>query len=476
MPVNTKHPEYTNAFPRWSLVRSIVNNDAKNYILDVDTKDKLRNQRYREDAVLTNFTSLTKTGLTGLVFRRPPEIKLPSKIKYLEDNVTGTGVNIWQFSQYLVGEVLQTGRMGLLVDYPKVEEGLSQAYVEEFGNAARIKPYSAESIINWKTKTIGNRCVLSLVVLCESVLVGEEDIFDQTHVEQYRVLILNSKNVYEQHTYDKDGNLIGFVVPRDSQGNPFNEIPFVFIGSENNDWVVDNQPLYDLAVLNLAHYKNSADLEESSFICGQPYIVVNPGSDPASFNDVNPNGIQYGSRKGLVVGEGGSANLLQANPNQLADQLMKRKEEQAAAIGARVIAPAGGRETAEGARIRFGAQNSALYTLTSNISWGVQRALEFVCYFMDENPAGIEYELNNQFYEETADPNLIIAQMQLFDKKLIPGEEIVKYGQRTGFVTDGESPESLMKKAQSNQVLIEQPGSAAQETTNNNNNTNNPED
>jgi hypothetical protein len=155
---------------------------------------------------------------------------------------------------------------------------------------------------------------------------------------------------------------------------------------------------------------------------------------------------------------------------------MKRKEEQAAAIGARVIAPAGGRETAEGARIRFGAQNSALYTLTSNISWGVQRALEFVCYFMDENPAGIEYELNNQFYEETADPNLIIAQMQLFDKKLIPGEEIVKYGQRTGFVTDGESPESLMKKAQSNQVLIEQPGSAAQETTNNNNNTNNPED
>ena len=74
------------------------------------------------------------------MFRKPPTVGLPEGISYLEDDTTGTGVNIWQFAQYIVSETLALGRIGLLVDY---SNGARKAF---------IKPYTAESIINWKTR------------------------------------------------------------------------------------------------------------------------------------------------------------------------------------------------------------------------------------------------------------------------------------------------------------------------------------
>lgn len=65
-------------------------------------------------------------------------------------------------------------------------------------------------------------------------------------------------------------------------------------------------------------------------------------------NNANPNGVNYGSRAGLTVASGGNATLLQANANQMIGEMMKDKLVQAAAIGARLIAPPGGRRNSRG--------------------------------------------------------------------------------------------------------------------------------
>mgnify|MGYP003402143258 FL=1 len=439
MPVDTQHPELRLAKPRYKLIRAIINNTAMSYIRKpepegmCDSYETDRNLQYREDAILTNFTNFTREGLTGLIFRKPLKLKLPKGMEYLEDNFTGAGINIYQASQHMASETLQLGRYGLLVDF------------YEDGGKAYIKPYIAESIINWKTKQVDGVMKLSLIVLQEKVIKDDKDEFAQDEVTQYRVLRLNNDNVYTYQMYNQAAQAIGQEQQvTDYNGNPFDMIPFYFVGSENNDTSVDKQPLYDLALINLGHYRNSADYEESIFINGQPYLVVDVGeASQEEFLAANPSGIAFGSRKVLVLASGGTAQLLQANPNQLVAQAMKEKLEQAAKVGARLIESAGGRETAEAAKIRYGSQHASLYTLTSNMSWGGADAIRAACVFMGTDPTQVEYELNSDFYEQTADANLLAQQIMLLDRGIIAKDDIREYGRKTGFIEDNRTNEVL---------------------------------
>ena len=443
MPVSTQHPDYEKSAGRWALIRSIVDNRARDYIRTPDKDDPIRTKQYKDDAILTNFTNLTLVGLVGLVFRKDLYADLPAGIEYMYENSTGSGLDIDQLSQFAISELLQTGRLGLLVDYV------------ENGQVAYIKPYSAENIINWKTKNVNGQTVASLVVLLEHVLDDQDDVFSQATKKQYRVLYLNDVNEYVQIVYNEDGEIVSSIVPKDFNGLSFGYIPFVFAGSVNNDPDVDHEPLYDLAVVNLGHYRNSADYEESIFICGQPFPVVVVGeASQEEFMSANPAGFMFGSRKGLVLAGGGNASLLQANPNQLVAEAMKEKLAQAAAIGARLISPAGGRETAEAAKIRYGSQHSALYTIVKNVESALEKALVYVCAFMGVDGMQVEFELNEQFYEESADPNLIAQQLMMLDKGVVSVSEIREYGVKTGFLKELEKQEDGIEVIQTETEVI----------------------
>jgi len=447
MPVNTIHPEYMCASPRWELVRDIVGNTAKKYIRKPEIDNPVRCKQYAEDAILTNFTNLTKLGLTGLVFRKAPLVNLPSELEYLKENVTGSGITLNQFAQHCVAELLCVGRYGLLADYNS-------------NNKAYIKPYVSESIINWKTTDIDGECVLSLVVLKEEIIPEISDPFSQDKMCQYRVLRLSKDGIYYQEIYDESENLVQVLEILDFNGLPLDRIPFIFIGSENNDACVDYQPLYDMSVVNLGHYRNSADYEESIFICGNPCLHLDVGDQSAEdFKQANPQGVAYGSRHGVVT-QGGNLTLVQANPNQLVAQAMKEKLEQAAAIGARLISPSGGRETAEAAKIRYGSQHSALYTLTSNASAAIEDSLEYLCMFTGSNPEDVEFRLNDEYYDEIADANLVAQMILMAGNGIMTIEEIRDYGVRTGFI-----PEINKGIPDKPDVMLESP---SQNTTDNN--------
>ena len=75
----------------------------------------------------------------------------------------------------------------------------------------------------------------------------------------------------------------------DSLEQPWRVIPFQFLGSENNDTSIDDSPLYDMAEVNIGHYRNSADYEEAAYRSGEcgyaggpvANYKNNPTSDPA---------------------------------------------------------------------------------------------------------------------------------------------------------------------------------------------------
>lgn len=448
MPVSEKHVQYEKMQPKWSLVRQIVDNDAKDLIRTVDEQDPCRSNQYKKDAILTNFTRLTKDGLTGLVFRRPASWKVPDELNYLIDDSTGFDYTIEQLAQQTIGEVLQTGRYGILVDCPADNQSKCKA---------TFKPYSAESILNWRYEQIDGMYKLVMVVLQEMIDVRGSDKFDWVSEVQYRALLLED-GIYRQEIYNKDDILIGESQPLDYHGSPMTTIPFEFIGSENNDAEMDPIPLYDLAIINLGHYRNSADYEESIFITGQPFLVVNLGDmNDTEFKQANPGGIRFGSRAGLTLGSGGAAQLLQANSNQLAQIAMNDKKADAVAIGARLVAPPGGRETAEAARIRFGAQNASLYTVTKNTSLGLENCFSWAALFDMETPAESEFELNDQFYEEDADPNLIASEMMLFDRGLMTSKEIRMNLDKSGIQLGDVEPDPVDPMAGIDQDVVGTP-------------------
>lgn len=226
----------------------------------------------------------------------------PDKLNYLRDNADGAGASIYQQSQQVTENILEAAREGLYTDYA--------AETDE----AIILRYQAESIINWRTKRINGRDQLVLVVLRECM--EKEDGFAYEDEIQYRELALeNGKFVCR--VWRKSADAGSFSVTSEYHPKPkgedfWDEIPFTFVGAQNNDPTIDESPLAALVEINLGHYRNSADYEDSVFFCGQVQPVIS-GLDTAWRDWLQDKGIRVGSRSPFLLPKEGVLPMLRRN-------------------------------------------------------------------------------------------------------------------------------------------------------------------
>ena len=378
---------------------------------------------YLQRASWLGVTGRTHEGMLGGVFRKAPTAELPSSIDYMLEDADGSGMALEQFAKLCVSALEQSGRAGVLVDYPEAEDGLTREQAR--GLRATLRYYDSQSIINWRREGEA----LTLVVLRETYE-DEVDEFERNQETQYRVLRLEG-GVYTQQVYRDNKPAGEKVTPRDAAGNAWREIPFQFLGVKNNDAIPDKPLLLDIADLNIAHYRNSADLEEGAFLCGQPMLHVDIGDlDANQWQELNPNGVQVGSRRGIQT-KGGSIAMVQAEERNLPLSLMEQKEKQMLAIGARLIEQRGQNETAEAVRARSGAENASLSSVATNVSNGIENALRWALGFMG-GTGDVIYQLNQQFYAEDADPQEVIARIQELDRGLIAKKDYRDWRRRTG--------------------------------------------
>lgn len=439
--VSSQHPEYEEYVQRWIRVANVVASRAKQYILNVEDLQGLpnsdgesyayysrRNVRYVEAARFVNFTRRTKNGWLGAIFRKEPIIELPPQIEYLEDDATGANVTMARLAQNICGEILEKGRTGLLVDYPASGQGLTEAEQEAMNAKARIYLYKAESIINWNEVIEDGVPVLRLVVLKECCSEIGEDGYTWEKTTKYRVLRLldneNGNRVYVQQLWAEDEKtLLEEYFPTDYSGANLDFIPFVFVGAHNNNTCVDPSPLYDIAELNIGHLRNSADYEESAFICGQPTLIIKTSQSQEQFEMSNPGGVRIGARRGLNLGPDGDAYFLQIQPNIISADAMKAKEEQAKMIGAKFAANGGTNETAEGVRARLTAETSELTLVSVNCQDALITAAEYAEMFMGES-GDINISINTDFIELSLDAGLISQMTLLMNNGVISKNDI----------------------------------------------------
>ena len=381
-----------------------------------------RYQDYKNRAVFYNVTSRTVDGLTGQVFARDANSKIPVKLRPLIQDIDGKGVSLKQLAKKAVSETLAFGRCGLWVDYPDNQGVMPTMDMEKKGETLpTVELIVASNIINWKMSTNRGKKRIEYICLAKNI----SNTYYNTHNNKqfsyetnktgedkelmYTELYLDSKGLYVIKEYynlknyhegiPKDKKSVETYYPKNNKGQRLDFIPFVFIGSENNDETIDRPPMYDLAEINIGHYRNSADYEESCFIIGQPTPYFS-GLTAQWADTILNQQIRLGSSAAVPLPIGADAGLIQANPNQLTFEAMKHKEEQMIALGARILQNSEVQKTATEVTIEYTSENSILSSIANNVSDAFEKALQYCYIFVSSSPISetlVKYRLNDDF-------------------------------------------------------------------------------
>jgi hypothetical protein len=392
MPVNTPHDDYARELPKWTRCRDCFEGqDAIKAKRDiylprlggqaplgqtppqggiVDVYDA-----YLQRAFYYNAVAPTVVGLTGAVFIKPLNIEnKPDILEALFADVTLNAVPLELFAREMVGQVILPGRFGVLVDMP----------VE--GQTENPRPYwvgyRAEQIINWRTKTVAGKKILTLVVLKEVTTAATDDPFVDELVTRYRVLLLNANNQYEVSIWVKAPNTTpgttaewvqsGPAITPTRRGVPLEFIPFVFVGPEGNDPSISDCPMLPLVDVNISLYMSSADKEWGEHFTALPTPVV------TGYSTTEP--IHIGSTRALVLTDPQAQAFYMEFSGEGMGSLresIKEKREMMASLGARLLEQPSVQETATAVRMRHAGEHASLTTIANASSDALSKCAQW---------------------------------------------------------------------------------------------------
>lgn len=418
---------------------------------DRSDENRQRYAAYLERAVFYNVVKRTIQGLTGQVTSRPPIIEVPDQLDAIVKDATGTGLTLEQSAKRALNYGLAYARGGIAVDYPDTGGNVMQSDIDKGTARPVIQLYAPQYIINWRTIPRGVEQVLALVVIAEPYPLADDG-FELTYGCQLRVMrlvkagrpevsdkaIRNGANYHYvvevwRETEGDAKKWDGVTLPDGKSkfqrqetyyptlpnGELFDEIPFMFFGAENNDVDVDVPAMGDLAELNIAHYRNSADYEESSFVMGQPTLVVT-GLTENWYSQVLKGKIALGSYGSVPLGQGMDMKFLSAPENTLPAEAMKHKEVQMVAMGARLVEQRTVQRTAAEANSETARDSSILSSTANNVSDAIEWALNWCCRFQgievpESGDGAIKFRLNTDFQMMSLTPEerkMLIAEYQ----------------------------------------------------------------
>lgn len=403
MPITDPHPEHLAASPIWARMRDCAaGEDAVKarrleYLPRPGGQSERAYRAYLARAVWYGATERTLNGLAGAIFRHPPVVEAPDTLARQLDSIAADGGPFEGLAQSVTREALLAGRAGLLADRPAEAEG--DPY---------LALYPAEAILNWESAPLAGRQRLTRLVLREDMERCRELLLDATG--QYRVRLWRRKSrqagayeIAQEHRPTR-------------AGQPLDAIPFTFVGARSLSPAVEKPPLADLAGMNLAHYRNSADYEQSLFLTGQPTPWI------AGRLEARERPTSIGSGTIWHLPEGCSVGMLEFTGAGLEAlrQAMLDKEARMVQLGARLLeAPKRTAETAEAVRLRGEAEASSLSILAETVGRGLTQALRRLAWWQGLEPESVTVRLNRDFVEARLAAPEILALVESWQRGAI---------------------------------------------------------
>ena len=454
-------PELVRLLPQYELIRDCIAGETaikaagQKYLpmpnaTDKSPENQARYKAYITRAVFYNVVRRTLLGLMGQVFSKDPVVKIPTQLEPMIANATGTGTSLNQLAELGLAQTVAYSRSGVFVDFPDTgETGASADQVENGEVRPTMYIYNPLEIINWRVVEDGAKEKLSLVVLLEGFPISDDG-FEVKNAPQFRVLKLDPatgnyiQEIWKEPVPSKwdeisvpkrgDFRLTQTIKPTGPSGEPLKEIPFWFIGSQNNDINPDNPNMYDMASINVAHYRNSADYEESGFIVGQPTPVAT-GLTEEWVTNVLKGQLSFGSRGGIPLPTGATADLLQADPNTMLKEMMDSKERYMTALGAKLVEQRDVQRTATESRQDKAGEDSVLKSCANNVSTAFRAALTYAAMLMGAAASEIEYALNVDFDVAGLTPEEVSKAIDAWQKGTLTFEEMRTVLRRYGWAT-----------------------------------------
>jgi len=390
MPVDTKHPLYTYYAPDWEKCRDTITGaraikeKGEVYLPKLAEQTDPEYAKYKWRALFYNATGRTKEGLEGFIFRKDPETEAPDILADFQADSTLGDTSFYNLTKQTVGEVLDVGRFGTLIDWSMEEK---RPYVVG---------YAAEDIINWRLVRVGGRMMLGLLVLKERVSDGPAemnikngademkiaDFFEDKCENQYRVYRLMFDAAGESYVQceiyrgdgatddaTKTGN-VSFVLTSTlvmaRKGLPLSEIPFVFHSTKASACDPEKPPLLDVADVNVSHYVTSADLEHGRHFTGLPTAWV------AGFPKETV--LKIGSGTAWVSdNENAKAGFLEFTGQGLGCLENALKEKDARLLESQKLSA----ESGEAQKVRKSGETSVLANIANSLSESLSRVLQW---------------------------------------------------------------------------------------------------
>lgn len=469
--VSEPREELSYFLPKYELIRDVlageyaVKRKTTKYLPMPNPSDKSednldRYQTYLQRAMFYNVTNRTVQGLVGHIFLRSPVMDLPENLQALMTNADGKGLTLSQLAKTCCYHTLAYGRCGLLSDYPQTNATVSVAEIRSGAIQPTIRFFAPWDIVNWETKIIDGKEKLTMIILREYFEQRLADTFKVEIYEQYRVIDLDQGvcRIRLYNVADKENVAFEEFFVRDVDGNPLTEIPFEFIGSENNDAKVDSPPIYDIAVLNIAHYRNSADYEESIFMLGQPTPVF-IGLTESWVTEILGGTIYLGARGSVPLPPNADAKLLQVAPNTLAYEALSHKEKQMVALGAKLVEQRKVQQTATEAEIQNASESSVLTNIADNVELAIIASLQN-CQSFVGNTGETKFALNKNFDLTALTAEEIRWLLECYNGSAIAFTELRQNLRRSGIATlnDEEARSAITSDLEmKNAVRLDEP-------------------
>lgn len=455
MSVDYIRPEVSEKLAEWAKIRACLSGPTAiragktTYLpmpnpTDTSAENLARYDQYIARAVWYGVTGRTHKGMVGQAFQKAPVLELPSVLEVMRKDVDGAGVPLLQQSARVLGLVLGYGRCGMLTDYPRTEGATSRK--EQIAGLVRpaILVYEPQTIVNWTVAKVGAKSVLTMVVLQEEheAQAAEDDPFKRETATQYRVLALVD-GLYHVEVWRSTGTGDGTafepvpelsVDPVDSSRKRLTEIPFTFVGSENNDSTIDLAPMAEIAELNVGHWHNSADYEQSCYQVGQPTPWASGLTESWVKANFPGNKVQLGSSSFIPLPVGGACGLMQPAPNSQPKEAMELKERQMVALGAKLIEPSARQRTWGEARLEHASEISVLGTCCNNVTDAYLANLRWAGIFAGTNEAA-QFEMFPDAELSRMTPEELQKLMELWQGKAIADSELRSNLKKAGVAT-----------------------------------------
>ena len=448
--VRTTHPDYDRLAPYWKDCRNAASGQRAMHLAGTQYLDRLvdeTDKQYLARIKRSNFfngTWRTIAGLKGMAFRVDPVAELPAGVERLAMDITMSGVDLIAFASNIVEEVLEVGRVGVLVEHPQRPENVAAitlAVAERMGLRPTLQLYHAEAIRNWRYARFNNAWVLSMVTLRESHPTDEDE-FGHESEERYRVLDLDEAGYYRQRVFridkfGKDELVEGSFYPM-MNNQPLTYVPFIEVGATGRGDVADEPPLIDLVDANIALYQVNSDRRHGLHFTGLPTAVV-AGYIP---DDANTK-LHVGSTAAWVFPDpDAKAYYLEFTGKGLGeskDMSLELKQEMAM-LGARMLADESrtGAETLGGTQIKHQGENSMLGEIASHVSSAMEWALGVFAQWAGQ--AGeVAFQINRQFLPLPMGPQELTALVAAWQAGAVSERELFVKLQQGEVIESGKA-------------------------------------